>query len=262
MRKKTTLNLGIAAMALSASLFLGCQDFLSEDKSVQSAKTSSETAKDMPAIAADTAKPAASEPATPAAPVATPSAPATPDNAAECKEIYAQMQTAKDPLYGEFKNKFTNLNCDLSKAAGPYVPPDSATLCKNLRATLAMLDPNSPKYPMYQQDIATYCTDALTPAAPVATPSAPAAPDNAAECKEIYAQMQTAKDPLYGELKDKITNLNCDLSKAAGPYVPPAPPDSATVCKNLQASLAVTDPAGSKYASFLQEIASYCTAKP
>ncbi len=255
MRKKNTLNLGIAALALSASLFLGCQDLLSEDKSVQSAKTSSETAKDMPALVADTAKPAATEPAT---------TPAVQDNAAECKEIYAQMQTAKEPLYGELKFKFTSLNCD-SKAAGPYVPPDSATLCKNLKATLAMLDPSSPKYPMYQQEIATYCTDANTPAAPVApspVATTPAAPDNAAECKDIYAQMQTAKEPLYGELKNKFGSLKCDLSQAAGPYVPPTPPDSATVCKNFQTSLAQMDPSSSKYSLYLEQIAIYCTAKP
>lgn len=152
MRKKTTLNRGIAILALSASVFLGCQDFLSEDKAVHSAKTSSETAQDLPAFTADTAKPAPTEPATPTV---------VPDNAAECKLIFAEMHTVKEPLYGELKNKFGELKCDHAQIANSYVPPvppDSATVCKNLRSTLATLDPSSPKYPGYVSEIEIHCT--------------------------------------------------------------------------------------------------------
>lgn len=84
-------------------------------------------------------------------------APTVTDHAAECKDILAQMQTAKEPLYGELKNKFGSLNCDLSQSAGPIAPPDSATVCKNLRSTLANMDPNDAKYPSYVEEIATYC---------------------------------------------------------------------------------------------------------
>jgi len=172
MRIKLTLIRGIVGMAMSASVFLGCQDFLSEDKAAQTAKSPTEenvlaassqddagAAKDLPATAVDTLATAIIEPS-PATPEPA-STPAATDNLAECKDIYAQMQTVKDPLYGELKNKFGSLNCDLSKVGAlvtPFVPPDSATVCKNLKATLAILDPGSPKYPYYQQDIATYCT--------------------------------------------------------------------------------------------------------
>ena len=166
MRIKLSLTRGIAGLALSAFVFMGCQDFLSEDKPEPTAKTpaeevqvaaqeasaqeassqvsaNTEPAKDLPVTAAEPPKPVTSEPV---------STPATPDNAAECQAIYEEMQTAKDPLYGELKNKFGSLNCDLSKVSipvVPYVPPDSATICKNLRSALEFMDPNSPKYPSY-----------------------------------------------------------------------------------------------------------------
>ena len=181
MRMKPTITRGIAGLALSASVFLGCQDILNDQKTVPTAKTPSEEstqlaaqastqdsaaaepAKDSPATAVDTSKAVAVNPPAnavePPKPTTTEPAPAptATDHAAECKDILAQMQTAKEPLYGELKNEFGSLNCDLSQSAGPVVLPDSATVCKNLRATLAILDPGSNKYASYAEEIATYC---------------------------------------------------------------------------------------------------------
>ena len=182
MRMKLTVNRGIAGLALSASVFLGCQDILNDSKAATTAKTQSEEstqltaqastqdnaaaepAKDLPATAVDTSKAVAVVPPAnavePPKPTTTEPAPAptATDHAAECKDILAQMQTAKEPLYGDLKNEFGSLNCDLSQSAGPVAPPDSATVCKNLRSTLANMDPGDAKYPSYVDDIATYCT--------------------------------------------------------------------------------------------------------
>lgn len=286
MKPKFTFTRGIAALALSASLLMGCQDFLSEDKPVQSAQTrseevqvaaqeasvhagspqagaSSEPAKNSAVVAAEPPKPLTAE----TAPIAS-----VPDNAADCKEIHAQMMTAmqagQDLLYLELKNKFGSLGCDITQFSVPTVPPvppDQATVCKNLQASLAQMDPGSAKYAVYQQDFATNCTDVKTPASPVATPSTPVPPatlDNAGECQDIFNQMQTAKDPLYGELKNKFGSLNCDHSKIVHPVVPVVPPDSATICNNLKSTLATIEPGTPKYISYQEEIARNCAAHP
>ena len=135
---KPTLTRGILSLGLSATLFLGCQDFLSEDKAAQAAKTSTETG---------------IQPAPQPVPQVS-----NQGVAMKCKEIHEQMQTAKDPLYGELKDKFVSQNCDVTKTSTPPVPPDSATICKNYQAALAEMDPSSSKYPLYQEQIAIYCT--------------------------------------------------------------------------------------------------------
>jgi len=285
MRETTIPNRGIAGLALAASLFLGCQDFLGLDKSGQSAGTPAEEAQvaaqgastlgtsdqgkpdpviadavpagDAPAAAAESCKPAASEPA------ATPAA----GNAAECQAIYDQMLAAKEPLYGELKNKFGSLNCELSKVVAPtvpQVPPDSATVCKNLRSALEHMDPNSTKYASYQQDIKIYCADAKSPASPAATSPAPEPTSPVEACKILVGEMQGAKDPLYGELKDKYVLLNCgEVLVLAGPVTPPPPPpDSATVCSNLKSALATIPPDSPKYLMYQQEIATHCSGNP
>lgn len=282
MREKLPLTNGIAGLALAASIFLGCQDFLGEDKAGQTAKPPAEeaqvaaqqastqdvaqdapgtaacagVAKDLPATGADTTKPAKSEPVP---------TPAISGDLAECQAIYDQMQTAKEPLYGELKNRFSSLNCDHSKftvPVVPYVPPDSATVCKNLRSTLTLIEPGSPKYVSYQQEIAIYCTDGNSPAEPIKTASTPEPYDPVPACKNLYSELLGAKEPAYGELRLKFTNMTCDdilgvtVPETAPPQQPPPPPpDSATLCNNIRAALPFVDPASPKYPLYLQEIA-------
>ncbi len=298
MREKLPLTNGIAGLVLVASIFLGCQDFLSQDKPEQPAAPSAEIdqgtaqgaltqetsdpeatdqqasapiastqavvdtepAKDLPLTAAEPPKPVTSEPT---------STPASSGDAAECQAIYDQMQSAKDPLYGELKNRFGSLNCDFTKIVVPtvpFVPPDSATVCKNLRSTLAEIDPGSPKYASYLQEIAIYCADADSPTAPVSTSPTPGQTSAAETCKTIFAEMQSAKDPQYGELKNQYGLLNCsDILAAAGTTTtttPPPQPDLATVCSNLKATLGMLEPDSPKYTFYLSEIETHCTGNP
>lgn len=241
MLNKRFLTHGTLGFALAASVFVGCQDFLGEDKGRTAAPSS---------LSADDVQPAAKEiqikdslQETPAKKVDT-AAPV--DKVSLCKQmsadINAQPQSDKEALNKSIA-VFNDHDCGaILDAVRPPTPPiDSALRCKNIEAMLMTMDPASPKPSYYQDILVNECAGTVvTPAAPAPSPNVTTF-DTLQACVDLFAKMSTVKDPEYGELKNKSSALNCpDVIVAAGPGVlPPAPPlDAATKCKMIQANFA------------------------
>ncbi|MEO7426188.1 MAG: hypothetical protein ABI036_13455 [Fibrobacteria bacterium] len=312
MLAKRLFTQGTLGLALAASLFIGCQDFLGEEKGPAATPTSSSddilhAAKEVSSqdsvasqtvATVDTAKPA-DMPAKATDPAPTTAA-AIFDSLQACVDIYTQMQKAGEPLYGELKNKYVGLGCiNIIGTAGPDVLPpvpplDAAIKCKMFQANLASGSYQNAKYPITQATVDSVCAEVTAaqptqPAQPAVTePAKPAettkatdmpakvpdpAPTTAAAifdsvqaCVDIYTQMQTSKDPLYGEFKNKYSAMNCNnVIVAAGPGVlPPVPPlDTATKCKMYRSNLAtMTGTEEPKYLDYMKSMAVVCAAYP
>jgi hypothetical protein len=125
--------------------------------------------------AIEPAKPAVTEPAIPAVtePVK-PTEPANPSPAPAstgltpeqqvCLDLYNGLQTTKDPEYGEYKNKYGSLNCDVVLGDKKPVPPPPVPLtieekCKMYRYNVIHSTPTTPdpKYEAYMAEMAITC---------------------------------------------------------------------------------------------------------
>jgi|GEM_PF-4124476 len=166
MRNNLFMIRGTLGLAMAASLFLGCQDFLGGEKGgpavaadadVQHAAlavVSQDSADDMPVQVADTAQPA------PTSVTGT----LSPEQQV-CLDLYGELQTTKDPRYGEVKNLYGSMNCDLvlgdnKPAPPPYVPPTLEERCKLYRLNLNETQPvNDAKWQTYLAEMAILCAD-------------------------------------------------------------------------------------------------------
>lgn len=284
MRKKPTLARGTLGLALAASLFLGCQDFLGGDNAkpapaasdgnlehAAQAIASQDSSKDSPP-AACTALPSQAQPVQAA----------VDGSLEECKYLGSEMQAkgASEPYYMDIKYKFIAKNCaQVIGDANPTLPPppppppaDSANQCKSIADLLASLDPASTKYAYYKDLFATECAGTPSPVpAPVAEPAKPApAPASGSlspgqqVCLDLYNELQTAKDPRYGEVKNQYGILDCEAVLGDKKPVPVyTPPTLEERCGIYRKNLTETHPAGDpKWEAYLAEMAITCAAYP
>lgn len=281
MRKKLSLTRGTLGLALAASALIGCQDFLGGDKGGRAATPPAEDVQHAAQAVSpeDSAKDAA---AGPQAPVA--SAPGTLE---ECRYLWSEMQnkSASEAYYMDVKYKFIGKNCaqvigDANPTQPPPPPLDSAALCRNIEEVLANLDSASPKFPYYRDLYATDCGGA--PSSIPAKPGDPVAPDKPKpvdptppasksplspqqeECLDLYNQLQSAKEPAYGEAKNQYGEKNCDAVLGDAKPVPVyTPPTLEERCRMYRINLAQTQPVGDpKWQSYLDEMAVTCAAYP
>ncbi len=249
MLNKRFFNYGTLGLALATSVFIGCQDFLGEEKGQAAPSSSSDDIQ--PAAKETQLKDSVAE-----VPAKTVECAKPVDRVTLCKQlsadVNAQPQSDKEALNKSIA-VFNEHDCGavLDAIRPPSPPIDSALRCKNIETMLVTMDPASPKYPYYQDIVATECAKAVDMPAPVktveTTPVQPApAPtvvtlDTLQTCVDVYTKMQTAGEPQYCEFKNKFSLWKChDVITAAGPGVlPPTPPlDAATQCKMIQNNFA------------------------
>lgn len=194
MRKKLALVNGTLGLALAASVFLGCQEFMGGDhgntaapssnqkvEQVAQAIVSQDSAKDSPPAASTAATaqdqpvqaavatpaPAQIEPVKPAEPVVTEPAQPAPASASlspeqeDCVNLFNELQTAKEPRYGEVKNLYGSQNCEVvlgDKKPSTYVPLTTEEKCKMYRYNVIHTpSTGDPKYDAYMAEMAITC---------------------------------------------------------------------------------------------------------
>jgi hypothetical protein len=244
MRKKLSLKHGTLGLALAASVFLGCQDFLGGDNGKPAAAPTDDNLEHAAqAVAAqDSAKNPPAPTGTPGTAQDTPAPAPANGTLEECKYLWSEMQSKSEDVnyYMDVKYKFIGKNCaqvigDATPTPPPPPPVDSATQCKNLKG---MLDPASPKYASYLAEWSAKCAEAVLPQPvaiePAATdpePAKPTPPPTSSSltpeqqvCADLFKELQTAKEPRYGEVKNQYGEQNCDVvlgdKKPFAPYVP------------------------------------------
>jgi len=182
MRKKlSSLTLGTLGLAMAGSIFLGCQDFLGGDAAKPTAAAADtkvehptqaavipDSAKDMPAQTVVTPQdtPVQTTPeAVPPPPAAIEPAPlpasvALSPEQESCVGLYNELQTAKDPRYGEVKDLYVGQNCDVvlgDKKPSSYVPLTLEERCKMYRKNLTETQPDDPKWQAHLDEMAVEC---------------------------------------------------------------------------------------------------------
>ena len=173
MHKKYFLTRGTLGLALAASVFLGCQDFLGEEKAgkappssdastqqVAQVAASQEGAKDMPAQADVVTEPvASSEPVNSSPPPASGSL--TPEQEV-CLDLYDQLQIG-GANYKQVKYQYIEMDCDAvlgdkKPAPPPWTPPTLEERCRLYRINLTETPPtNDPKYEAHMAEMAILC---------------------------------------------------------------------------------------------------------
>jgi hypothetical protein len=182
MRKKlSSLTLGTLGLAMAGSIFLGCQDFLGGDAKPTAAPSDTKVeqaaqpagaqnnATDLPAQAVVTpldtpvqTTPEAVPPPGPAAaePAALPTSAALSPEQESCVALYNELQTSKDPRYGEVKDQYVGQNCDVvlgDKKPSSYVPLTLEERCKMYRKNLTETQSDDPKWRAYMDGLAVEC---------------------------------------------------------------------------------------------------------
>lgn len=185
MHKKFFLTRGTLGLALAASVFLGCQDFLGEEKGGQAtvrteadtrlsaqATAPQDSAKDMPAQATEPAKPVATEPVKPVVtepvkPAPAPTATSLTPEQQQCLDLYYVMQAGtKAETYMPAKNQYGMQNCDVVLGDAKPTPPPPTPLtieqqCKMYRSNLITHTPppEDLKYAAYLAEMAIRCAE-------------------------------------------------------------------------------------------------------
>jgi hypothetical protein len=189
MRNKLFITQGTLSLALAASVFIGCQDFLGGDKGNQpttpsgdnlqhaaQALSPQDSAKDLPAQAVATPPTATITPAAPAVdtppkatvpPAAQPASPPASTSLTsqqqECLDAYNVMQSGKGD-YSTAKDLYVGKDCDqvlnaVQPDPRPYTPPTTAELCAMYRKNVITQPTGDAKYNAYMAQQAILCVD-------------------------------------------------------------------------------------------------------
>jgi hypothetical protein len=190
MRNKLFITHGTLSLALAASVFIGCQDFLGGDKGNQPAAPSGDnqqhvaqalspqdSADELPAPAVDTPLKTTIPPAAPAVdtppqatipPAAQPASP--PEGTAltpqqqECLDAYNVMQSGNGD-YSKAKDLYAGKGCNevlnaVQPNPRPYTPLTIEEECKMYRKNVITLPTTGdPKYDAYMAQEAIKCVD-------------------------------------------------------------------------------------------------------
>jgi hypothetical protein len=189
MRNKLFITNGTLILALAASVFIGCQDFMGGDKGDQPAAPSGDdlqnaaqalstqdSAKDSPAQTVATPPKATTPPPSPVVetptestpPAVQPAPPAstslTPQQQ-ECLDAYNVMQSGTGDSYAQAKDLYVGKDCDqvlnaVKPNPRPYTPPTTAELCAMYRKNVVTQPTTGdPKYDAYMAQQAIMCAD-------------------------------------------------------------------------------------------------------
>lgn len=284
MRKKSFLTRGTLGLALAASLFLGCQDFLSEEKGGQALPSdaieqhaaqevaaqeaaSLDSAKDMSVQSNVVTEPVKTSP-----PQASTSL--TPGQE-ECMALWHQLQDGVGDKYMDAKYKYGEKNCDAVLGAAKPVPPPATPMtieerCRLYRLNLTETHPvEDVKWQAHLAEMAITCAEVLPanpavtePVKPTPPPASTALTPEQQQCLNLYYEIQSGKLSLA---KERYGEQNCDAVLGDAKPVPPpwTPPTIEERCKLYRINLTETPPTGDpKYVTHMAEMAIMCADYP